>query len=343
MAHKPVAVLISDVHYNVHTLPLADAAMRQAIAKANDLNIPLIIAGDLHDTKANLRGECVKAMIETFKLSKTDCYVLVGNHDKINEKSEDHSLTFLEAYCNVIQEPHFSPSTKSYLLPYYHDVAQLKIALSFIPKGSRIIMHQGVEGSNMGDYVQDKSALQKDDLADYRVISGHYHARQDIKCGRPRAGAIGLFSYIGNPYTLGFGEAADPGKGFRLLMEDGTLEFIPTNLARHQIVICGWDDRHELFWGPILALKAVDKVWFKVKGTSEQLAKVTKQWITKELQLKPDFDFKLELIPEIVETEKTSVNLFSAGETLDIMIDSLSNTSLERKEKLKQLWRNSCN
>lgn len=63
---KPEAVLISDIHYNIQTLPLADAAVNMAITKANQLGVPLIVCGDLHDTKANLRGECVNAMLETF-------------------------------------------------------------------------------------------------------------------------------------------------------------------------------------------------------------------------------------------------------------------------------------
>ena len=38
---KPVAVIISDVHYSLKTLELADAAMRLAIAKANNLDVPV--------------------------------------------------------------------------------------------------------------------------------------------------------------------------------------------------------------------------------------------------------------------------------------------------------------
>ena len=66
MKTNPVAILISDVHYNINTLKLADAAMQMAIDEANKLSVPLIVAGDLHDTKANLRGECVNAMLSTF-------------------------------------------------------------------------------------------------------------------------------------------------------------------------------------------------------------------------------------------------------------------------------------
>src|SRR5882757_6401470 len=96
---RPTAVLISDVHYNVHTLKLADAAVRMAVAKANELNVPLIVAGDLHDTKANVRGEWINGMRDTFKLVTKvvgwngedikRVYILRGNHDAINEKSAE--------------------------------------------------------------------------------------------------------------------------------------------------------------------------------------------------------------------------------------------------------------
>ncbi len=61
---KPIAVIISDVHYDLNTLEVADAALTKAVSKANDLDVMLIICGDLHNTKANLRAECIDAMYE---------------------------------------------------------------------------------------------------------------------------------------------------------------------------------------------------------------------------------------------------------------------------------------
>jgi DNA repair exonuclease SbcCD nuclease subunit len=104
MKNKPIAVLISDVHYNVQTLELADKAVRLAINKANELQVPLIVAGDLHDTKANMRAECVNAMIETFKNTDTSTFIIVGNHDKINEKSDKNALNFLNKYAYIVED-----------------------------------------------------------------------------------------------------------------------------------------------------------------------------------------------------------------------------------------------
>src|SRR6202034_1760988 len=147
----PVAVIISDVHYNLTNLELADKAMRLAINKANVLEVPLIVAGDLHDTKANLRGECVNAMIETFGIYSRGVQIIIisGNHDRINEKSEIHSLNFLKAYQLVIDKP--TKILGLHLIPYQSDIDDLKRYINKIDTGSIIVMHQGLVGSNMGD------------------------------------------------------------------------------------------------------------------------------------------------------------------------------------------------
>src|ERR1700677_3097203 len=168
---KPIAVLISDVHYNLQTLPLADAAMRQAIAKANALNIPLIVAGDLHDTKANLRGECIEAIINTFKLAKIKPIVLVGNHDLCSEKDvTKHSLEFLQGHYAWVQK-HCGGWNHCHLVAYHNDPNELRKFLKTIKKGSTLIMHQGLQTSNSGDYIHDKSAINRLDVSSFRVIS----------------------------------------------------------------------------------------------------------------------------------------------------------------------------
>lgn len=338
---RPVAVVISDIHYNINTIELADAALRQAIAKAYKLQVPLIVAGDLHDTKANMRAECLTAMINTFQRVATPTYVLRGNHDQINEKSESHSLEFLKLIDSVYVLDYFAQSADFNFIPYQSSVEMFTFYLSKIPKGSTIIMHQGVQGSSAGDYLQDPTAIDKSLLADYRVISGHYHTRQDIKCGRPRAGAVGLMSYIGNPYTLNFGEANDPEKGYRVLNSDGTLDFIPTGLRKHRVI------EIEIQQGDCVATvgdlvfnNKEDIVKVKVTGTKEDLSNVNKAVISQTLNY--NGDFRLELIPlenTAVLPQDTIVSLYH---TLDVIIDSLQNTSNEQKERLKTLWKGIC-
>lgn len=342
---NPVAVIISDIHYNLQTLELADKSVRQAISKANELKIPLIVAGDLHDTKANMRAECVNTMLDTFSLLEVPCFILRGNHDQINEKSESHSLNFLAKEgnedtppINIVDRSQFTNmiavgKMSLHFIPYQHDLEMFKFYLDQIDKGSTIIMHQGVKGSNAGDYMQDPTAIDKDLLADYRVISGHYHTRQDIKCGRPRKGAAGLMSYIGNPYTLNFGEANDPEKGFRILNEDGTLDFISTNLRKHVVI--------EINRGAFTLqdIKLGDIVKVKVTDTKEVLARLTKEYVAKMINYN---EFRLELIPLETSSLPAVNTTISSKDTLDELIDTLSNTSDDQKLRLKTLWKDLC-
>lgn len=325
---KPIAVLISDVHYSLPNLKLADSAMRMAINKANSLNVPLIVAGDLHDTKANLRGECVNAILETWKLCRTRTYVLIGNHDKINEKSEENALGFLEGHTEIVAKP--LDRTKwggFYLIPYHSDPDELRAYLKTIPKGSTLIMHQGLQSSDSGDYIHDKSAINKSDVSGFRVISGHYHTRQSIDLPDN-----GTWDYIGSPYTQSFGEALDPEKGFQVLMSDGSLEFIPTNLRRHRIIEYNVGDRGA---SGLERARLDGLVWIKVSGTKEQLQGMTKDKVFDIFGIK---DFRLDLIPTDTQTTPP-VKSINNADLMDNLIDSLTNTSDNRKIRLKELWR----
>lgn len=347
--NNPVAVIISDIHYSVPTLALADAALRQAINKANELHVPLIIAGDLHDTKANMRGECVNALLKTFSTSKTMMHLIIGNHDKINEKSLDHSLNFLKSNkVNLIEKPQYIYTTISSaravkLFPYYSDPNELRAEISVLPKDTILIMHQGVSGSNSGEYIQDKSAITKEDVKGFRVISGHYHTRQTIDL--PQGGS---WDYIGNPYTLNFGEANDPEKGFRILMSDGSLEFVPTNLRKHVVLECNLEDSNNDGNFNILSLSSADHIKYddlvrvKITGPSSHLNSplCSKNSLSRILKIKQDF--RLELIPLDSKGQVSEVKNLTQTELLDAIIDNMTNTSVETKVRLKQMWKTLC-
>lgn len=349
MLNKPIAVLISDVHYNLQTLKLADASMRQAIQKANDLYVPLIVAGDLHDTKANMRGECVNAMLDTFNLCTQPVYILRGNHDSINEKSEDSSLNFLEREdisdeCNgvyttpriIINKLGFYNELGAingnsvWLFAYHSSVDSLRAKIRTIDKGSCVIMHQGLQSSNMGDYIQDKSAITPQDVAGLRVISGHYHARQTIQL--PDGGS---WSYIGNPYTLSWGEANDPEKGFQILYSDGSLEFVPTNLRKH--VIMEGDLISKNVKKSHKELTNKDLLWIKLHGRTDQLQSISKAAVYELIGVKQDFKLTLHPTDQGFSQFQQTKSL-TQYELLDATIDRLGVTD-ETKTRLKQTWR----
>ena len=329
---KPIAVLISDVHYSVPTLELADNAIRQAIAKANALDVPLIVAGDLHDTKANMRAECVNAMIDTFT-EVSGAFILRGNHDAINEKSKQHALNFLAAQdLSIVSSPTRIYAYDLILIPYEYDIEVLRTYLKTIPKGSTVIMHQGLTSAAPGEYTHDKTAISKEDVAGLRVISGHYHSRQDITL--PEGG---LWSYIGNSYTLNYGEANDPPKGFQVLYDDGSLQFINTYLRRHTVRNLTFSELNGKLYH--ITLQTVnDLILVKLTGTKEELCTVNKVHIAQKLGIMDSF--RLDLIPLETTSQQRHIKSDMAQDVLlDHTIVSLENTSDEQKARLKQLWR----
>jgi DNA repair exonuclease SbcCD nuclease subunit len=333
---KSIAVLISDIHFNVNTLELASRSLLKAQFRAALLKVPLVIAGDLLDTKAIIRAEVANRLIEMMSVhGAPDTIVLVGNHDLCNEKGENHALNFLKPYCTVVDCPQVGrlSEVETLMIPYQTNTDVIRNILQDKenPAPKLVIMHQGIIGSQSGDYFQDRTALQPKDVATFRVISGHYHTRQTIDTPKD-----GKWDYIGNPYTLNFSEASDPEKGFQILHDDGSLEFVPTNLRKHVVVEIEMGFNTALYTNADKYKKG-DLLWVKLSGTKERLAGVTKKTVQIMLGL-DDTNFKLDLI-HTDSAKITPKKSSSQPEILDSMIDGLTDVTPERKLVIKDLWK----
>lgn len=336
---KTIAVLISDIHFTPNTLELASAALLKAQYEAARLKVPLVICGDTLDTKCIIRAECANKLLQMLSVKDAPkTYMLVGNHDLCNEKGTEHALNFLWGFCEVIASPtQVSLMGKEVLLvPYYSNVELLQPILDDPETPRTLIMHQGVQGAYMGHYVQDKTSLPPEAFAEFRVISGHYHRAQDIKCGRPRKGAIGLFSYVGNPYTLSFAEANDGPKGYQLLGSDGLLTQVPLDLRKHIIYDCRVEELGGYGYATRPRTSPSDLVWFKLRGPKSELAKINKAVLGDNML--GHTNFKLDLIADASDEDIKVQQDLPDSELLDQIIDNLSETE-EQKQYLRDLWR----
>ncbi len=319
---KPIAVVISDVHYNLQTLEVADKCLRQAVDKANYLEVPLIITGDLHDTKANLRGECVKAILDTLERCKQKPSILVGNHDKINEKSENNSLDFLRYVSYVIDHEQHEWDLGIYFIPYQHDAENMRAILRIIPTGSRLIIHQGHHGALPGGYSFDRSALSATDYAPFKVISGHYHQHQ----------TFGDFTYIGNPYTLDFSEANHPAKGFLVLNEDFTFERVLTNVRKHVVVTMT-----ETLVDFTSSVSPDDIVLVNANMPRNRFGDYAKDKVRDFLRIKADF--RLEHIPTDPKATEFKITPNQPIAEVYYSVVQAQTLSDDEKAKVKALWK----
>jgi len=339
---SPIAVATGDSHFTLGTLELASSALRQMILKAKELHVPIILNGDTLDAKAIIRGEIANRLIEILgEIESEQVYINTGNHDMLSEKGDNSALNFLRPYAQVVSSPVYIERFKSYIVPYFNDTNKLKEFLHTVDIGTRLIIHQGVMGADLGHYVKDSTSLPTDSFSDFRVIASHYHKRQDIKCGPPRKGAVGLFSYLGSPYSITYSEANDGPKGFNILYDDGTLELVPTNLRKHVKLELTTDwlskqDRNRYSESvPESNIGQYDLLWVKLTGPESELARVFKAELGHYLQVN---QFKLDKIPtEVTRMEETKERLTEA-EIMDRLIDQ-TEESLEEKKNLKGLWR----
>lgn len=339
---KPIAVLISDVHYSLQNLELSDKAFRTAIAKAAELGVPLIDAGDITNDKAILRGEVVNRLIDTMLYAKAQGVkvgLLVGNHSLLNEKGTDHALNFLRPYVEIYDTVGYLWATKLMLIPYQNDSDKLKTLLSQVVPGTTLIMHQGFLGAAMGDYIQDKTSIDPALVKDFTVISGHYHRHQTLTLLKVKEAemypmGVGTVTYIGSPFSMSFGEANDGPKGFLILNSDGTYTREILNLRRHVKIETDLDNLY-LIKHKDDAPTLDDLVWLKVSGPYSELQKLDKQEIAARLVLS---NLKLDLIPTDAAPVSIPVETLSAGEVFDSLINS-STESNEQKTKLRRLWR----
>lgn len=320
---KPVAVLISDIHFSLGTLDRASYALTKAAQTAHELGVNLIIAGDLHDTKANLRAECVNKIKECLSIVR-EPIILVGNHDLMNEKSKENALGFINRDAWIVEQAlkYELKKIPVTFVPYFSDSEELKDKLKSL-NTELVIMHQGLIEATAGHYICDKSAISLDDVKGRRVISGHYHDRQ----------TIGRWDYLGNPYTLGFGEAHHNRKGFHILYDDLSLGFIEIDLPRHTIVCFRYDEMVSAELKEAILL-------VRISGPREKLQLLSKQDVSDKLKITQDF--RLEFIPDeqAADLRPQAHSRVSFRELLNDTIEGLNNTEKAQKERLKTLATN---
>jgi exonuclease SbcD len=167
--------------------------------------------------------------------SDEDMYLVAipGNHDKSDYKSE---ISYLDSFKHhpgfILFDTGGSPVPGICMLPYFLelDVYEQKMKLLKTIKNDYnhsknfniLITHVAVNGvkNNDGSKVQNEI---NEDLFDGfdKVLIGHYHNRSIVK---------DKFHYIGSAFQHNFGE--DDEKGFTLVMDDGTLEFVKSDFKK---------------------------------------------------------------------------------------------------------------
>ena len=245
--------IIGDTHSKLNNLNKIDALFK----KVEDLGNPCIWLGDMLDTKDIIQGQCLNNYLDNFNKSNLQHIVLVGNHDLFSLMGTKHSLEALKYLDNVtvIDEPSYSDDIT--LVPYNYNGHEI---CTWIERSSSPIFigHLDIKGFDFGNGYYSKEGLDEKDFEKFElVISGHYHTRSE------RAN----IKYIGTPFSHDFGSSNTDHFIGTLDTTTKTLEWIPTNFARHMTYEINVDGQYELNLNPsdinrVILEGSVEKVKF---------------------------------------------------------------------------------
>jgi hypothetical protein len=310
---------ISDIHFNLQNLEVARDVLLEAISRAASMGVPLYIGGDLNDTKSNVRAETISTLISIFRRHPdVEVIINIGNHDLVNHHSEKHSLEFLRLLNNVyiVDEPRIMG--KWGIIPYIHSREAFLKALASMSTCQirKILIHQGVQGALMNEFVFDESSVSIDVFKDFDlVLSGHYHMHQWI--GEK-------FMYFGSPYTTRSDEAGQRKYFHEVHMgidEKVKIVSIETNVRKH--VKVEFEDR----------LRDMDKlpsdsiVKVVLKGERAFVTSVTKEKLKEILGVE-----NLTIVPHITKKMSYRMDVNAATKPQEVVMDFLkkSETQLDK-------------
>lgn len=321
---KNLFVAISDIHISLKNLDVSLQVLEQSLKKSRELKIPLVIAGDLNDTKAVMRAEWVTALIELFiDFEDVTIHIIDGNHDLCNKASSQSSLDFLSLLKNVFlyhDIVHITFEGVEFgLIPYQntskdflHCLEQMRI------RGIKnLICHQGFMGAFLGDYVVDTSSIDPEELKDFTaVLSGHYHKHQHV--GKN-------IMYFGSPFTVNFGESNQEKFIWLIEGDKGGINPKPilTNVRRH----------HQMVLEPGYESQNAPVFWDNM--TDKDLLKVVMKGPKEFALSKPKLDHKnVTLVPDIIRQSEKRIDQEIVHKPVQVIDSYLSTASTQHNKNL---------
>lgn len=310
----PIALLLNDLHITKDNIPEFEKNWNEALDVCAKNGVEeMFIGGDVFTERSSQSLSVLMAVRKAYNLaSKAGLTVTVaeGNHDKVDqEKYEGYNhlwkpignrvisgLIVVSDYDVVMLGSDWALLIMSYFpengsfLKHLETAVNDVIADETLPEiksKSQIIIycHEGIHGA-LGDFEIDGELPQEPFIGFKAVLVGHYHNRVRIKGTN--------IEYIGSSRQHNFGE--DEEKGYTLLYDDGTYEFVKNKVnTRYRTIELTADQigDYELEQDPLYKTKV------KVKCDDKQAQLIDKQKLL-------DLGFsKVELVTQSVESAQS--------------------------------------
>lgn len=202
-----VFLVIGDPHFKPENALETNILHKETVKIADKYEFIVVLGDILHThNKADLHT-FVRSCKWLFDLSsKTKTYLLIGNHDRINNKvsyGDDHFFFPLKGHRNlvIVDRPYqeIIGNDKFTFMPYTEPGLFLSIAKKFnvnLMDSKAIFAHQEFKGSinkNDGDIWPENAP---------KIISGHIHEYKKVSDN---------VLYVGTPFMLSYGCTKDKG------------------------------------------------------------------------------------------------------------------------------------
>lgn len=243
---EPIALFLTDSHLKEKNQDLVYNIFKQAVGICADMGIDTIFhGGDFFTNRSSITLDVISQSLkiaDLLKRSRITLYIIPGNHDKTSQDSEKSYLDIFKHRKNikVLREetcvelggitfaflPFFTESYNSRLSAVKANAKSIGNARNIL------ITHIAINGvrNNDGTVVEDSNEPKAFKFWD-KVLVGHYHDSQSFD----------NVIYTGSAYQANFGERLDD-KGFQIIFDNGSLEFIASNYTRYIKVNLNVDD-----------------------------------------------------------------------------------------------------
>jgi DNA repair exonuclease SbcCD nuclease subunit len=199
-------LLIGDCHFQVNNIPQTEVFIRKIdeYLKANPVDI-IVVLGDVLHSHERIHSDILNKAISFIRLlsTYTKTYVLVGNHDAINNSiflTDKHWMNCMKSYPNVvivddIVKYNPIPEILFVFCPYvpdgrFHEA--LHTQFETFEKITCIFAHQSITGGKMGGIVSNAERWEEHEPV---LISGHIHDKQWVQPNMYYTGSIMQHSF----------------------------------------------------------------------------------------------------------------------------------------------------
>lgn len=258
----------SDLHLTQRSAEYVFRALEALREDAEKRGGHTVLVGDIFDQPNQMHMPTFNRLRDFLMSFKGKVWIVVGNHDQY--EGQRNALEALESKdVHVISQPTLTPI--GLMMPYLHPSEfwkATKCVTNSIGKPAHKDVwwtHQGWKGSYLNNMVRDRDGLSPRDCPADLVITGHYHAPQNV----------GPIIYCGSPYQTTFAEEGQE-KGWLRWDGDRLPKRIPYDIGAPRHFTVYWNPES----GPPIVpdgIKEGDKVRVMTPATRKEAKSAAKQ------------------------------------------------------------------